>query len=192
MPLGWLTSEFLYPGSALRDTLSNSGNYCLQLVGSDTVAFASSMTVVRPGFHYNFSGFAQVVGGLGGSFMLQFLTMLGNPVGTPQLIPVYRSNGYREYSRWVTAPDSAVFLSVFCLALPGAVVCFDDVTLEDTTLLGNEEGVSPVGERIAGREKLTILNGKCRRLTEGVVYDVLGRRQTGELLGGGVYFYRDR
>ena len=49
---------------------------------------------------------------LGGSFAISWMSLLGGPVGTPTLLPVYRSTGYREYSRRVTAPDSALFCIV--------------------------------------------------------------------------------
>ncbi len=188
MPLGWLTSEFLYPGSAVKDTQSNSGDYCLCLLGGDTMAFATSLTVVRSGAYYKFSGFALVPGGLGGSFILQFLTMLGNPVGTPLFIPVYYSNSYRQYSHWVTTPDSAVFLSVSCLALPGAMVYFDDVTVDDTTLQGNQEEFQLDARGSMKRRKLVMLSRERWTVTDGMVYDVLGRRRADEWLNAGVYF----
>lgn len=83
---------------------------------------------MRAGFHYKFFGYARVPGFLAGSFVFQFLGLMGNPIGSPQLIPVYYSNGYRHYSPWATAPDSAIFLSVSCMSLPSAQIDVDDDT----------------------------------------------------------------
>jgi len=187
MPLGWFTSEVLYPGSAIKDTLEHSGNYCLHLIGGDTVAFATSVTIVRAGYNYEFAGYALMPAVLGGSFVLQFLTRLGNPAGTPQLIPVYYSNDYRQYSRWITAPDSAFFLSVSCLSLPGAEVYFDDVTVEDTTITGIYEQVMP-GFRKGSLEKFILFRRQKNNLTAAGFFDVLGRRINSNYLSAGVYF----
>lgn len=187
MPLGWLTSEYLYPGSALRDTQANTGDYCLLLVGGDTSAFATSATVVRPGYHYEFAGHAMVPGVVGGSFILQFLTLLGQPVGMPQLVPVYNSSAYRRYSRWVTAPDSAFFLSVNFAGLPGATVRLDDVTVEDTTLAGIDAGPVVLVTRPQLR-KVVVAGARFEPVgsENGRLYDALGRA-VGRT-GYGVYF----
>ncbi|MEO0085536.1 MAG: hypothetical protein ABIK37_02770 [candidate division WOR-3 bacterium] len=189
MPLGWLTSEYLYPGSAVKDTQANTGDFCLRLVGGDTSAFTTSVTVVRSGYHYEFAGHTKVPVVLGGSFVLQFLSLLGQPVGLPQLVPVYNSSSYRRYSRWVTAPDSALFLSVTFATLPGVEVRVDDITVEDTTLAGiDSEPVAPV--RRPGWRKVVVAGawsspdgGKPGRL-----YDALGRPADGRRAG--VYFKR--
>ncbi len=41
LPLGWLTSEPLHPGSAVKSTESHTGSYCVKLMGGDTAAFVS-------------------------------------------------------------------------------------------------------------------------------------------------------
>ncbi len=46
LPVGWLSSELRYPGSAVKDSLSNSGNYCVHLIGGDTSAFITTATLV--------------------------------------------------------------------------------------------------------------------------------------------------
>jgi hypothetical protein len=187
MPLGWITSEYLHPGSAVKDTNSNTGSFSLRLSGGDTVAFASSMTIVRAGVSYEFSGYAAVPGIISGGFLIEFLTLRGQPTGTPELVPVYYSNGYRRYHRWVTAPDSAFFLTVSCLALPGGEVYYDDVTVEDTSRLGVEEE-QPVGCRRFRVQKL-VLPVMAFDPGPGIkVYDVLGRRVAAGCRCRGVYF----
>lgn len=185
MPLGWLTSEFIRPGTAVKDTNSHTGIFALRLNGGDTVAFATSVTVVRSGFSYEFCGYANVPGIVSGGFVLQFLTLRGGVIGTPQLIPVYYSNGYRRYSRWITAPDSAFFLSVSCIALPGGSVYFDDVTVVDTSLTGIHEQKKG-GFRHRQVRKLAGA-GTLRSGSGFIVYDVLGRKVLGPVRNG-VYF----
>ncbi len=185
MPLGWLTSEPTHPGSAQKDTSCHTGFYALKLTGGDTVAFATSAAVVRSGLGYEFSGYADVPGIVSGGFVLQFLSLLGTPVGTPQLIPVYYSSGYRRYSRWVTAPDSAFFLSVSCIALPGGSVYFDDLAVDDTSLAGihQQENAGFFHRQV---RKLAVA-GSSRFEPGFRTYDVLGRRVFGPVRNG-VYF----
>ncbi len=191
IPVGWLSSELLHPGSAVKDTNSHTGNYCVHLIGSDTSAFVTTATLVRSGYHYEFSGYAWVPGVLGGSFVLQFLGITGNPIGSPQLLPVYYSFGYRHYSYWVTAPDSAVFLSVSCITLPSAELYVDDITLADTTLSGiNEEQQTMLP--INSQKRKVIIWGKEKTIQErSSVFDVLGRRVTSTDFTPGVYFLID-
>lgn len=194
VPIGWLSSELLYPGSAVQDSGSNSGTYCVKLAGGDTAAFVSTATVVRAGYSYNFSGFVRVPGLLGGSFVLQFLSLQGGGVGSPELLPAYYSGeSYREYTRWVTAPDSAVLLSVSFATLPSVAAYVDDVTLDDTTLAGVEEerekGIEGVRERETNVRKVVGLWAGPERAGSGVqLYDPLGRRVAGRPARGGVYF----
>ncbi len=198
VPVGWLTSELLYPGSAVQDSNSNSGTYCVKLVGGDSAAFVSTVTVVRAGYSYNFSGFVRVPGVLGGSFLLQFLSLQGGTVGSPELLPAYFSGeSYREYTRWVTAPDSAAVLSVSFTTLPSLEAFVDDVTLDDTTAGAVEEqretwiggrretaaGVTKVVGLWAAPERLERTPGRGQSL-----FDPLGRRVTGRPARGGVYF----
>uniref|UniRef100_A0A7C4GAX9 CBM-cenC domain-containing protein n=1 Tax=candidate division WOR-3 bacterium TaxID=2052148 RepID=A0A7C4GAX9_UNCW3 len=189
MPFGWLTSEYLYSGSARRDTLANSGNYCLLLNGGDTSAFATSVTLVRPGSHYEFVGHARVPGLLGGSFVLQFLSLLGRPVGTAELLPVFNSAFYRRYSRWVTAPDSAVLLSVSLATLPGAQVWVDDVTVDDTTIAGvADDRRLRYGPGLLHKVVVTGVGFEAAGGETGLLFDALGRRSRGRRPG--VYFRR--
>jgi hypothetical protein len=174
----------------------------VKLVGGDTSAFMSSATIVQPGYSYGFSGFVQVPGLVGGSFVLQFTTLLGGAVGSPELLPVYYSgSSYREYTRWVTAPDSATFLTVSIATLPNVTAYVDDVTVEDTTVAGVEEerdrgtkgsrdeGVSVrkvvglwVDAERAGRALGTV------PMRAQSLFDPLGRRVSGRPSRGGVYF----
>ncbi len=194
MPVGWVTSEPLYPGSALPDSGSHSGALCVKLTGGDTSAFMSSATLIRTGYHYRFAGFARVPGALGGSFVLQFLSLTGGNVGLPELVPVYYSGtNYREYSRWVTAPDSAVFLAVAFATLPGVTVYVDDVTVDDTTLVGvsESEPVAPAPGRMRPRKVVApgTRRAVAKRFSGRVWYDASGRRTTPGKWG--VYLSRD-
>jgi len=183
MPVGWVTSEPLYPGSALPDSGSHSGALCVKLTGGDTSAFMSSATLIRTGYHYRFAGFARVPGTLGGSFVLQFLSLTGGTVGLPELVPVYYSGtNYREYSRWVTAPDSAVFLAVAFATLPGVTAYVDDVTVDDTTLVGIDDA-GPAGAGPDRMQLRKVVVPVARASVSGqrsgrVWYDALGRRTT--------------
>lgn len=191
VPLGWLSSEPLYPGSATRDSNALSGRWCVRLNSADTTAFVSTATVVRAGFSYRFSGFARVPGVLGGSFVLQFLSLAGGAVGSPVMLPAYYSgSSYRQYSRWVTAPDSAALLSVSFVSVLGAVAYVDSVTLDDTTLTAVEEPAvcSPGRRRVAS--KLVVVGKAQRTVGAGErVYDPLGRSRTaGGALPRGIWF----
>ncbi len=143
MPLGWLTSEYLHPGSTIKSTSSHTGNFSVNLIGGDTVAFILTTTLVRPGSSYLFSGWVKTENLLPGSFNLQFLNILASPIGASILIPVYRSTNYRQYSRWLTAPESAFFIVVGLTTLPDNSLFVDDVTLEDTSLNKIEERKAP-------------------------------------------------
>ncbi|UCG42905.1 MAG: hypothetical protein JSU73_13775 [candidate division WOR-3 bacterium] len=140
LPVAWVTSELSHPGSAVPDSGSHSGDLCLKLIGSDTSAYATSATIVRPGLHYEFAGWVRCPGIVGGSFVLQFAKINLELIGTPVLIPVvYSGSDYREYGRWVSSPDSAAFILVAFATLPSAAAYLDDVTLDDTTLPGVQE-----------------------------------------------------
>jgi len=135
---------------------------------------------------------------LGGSFVLQFLSLQGGAVGSPELLPAYLSGeSYREYTRWVTAPESAALLSVSFATLPTLEAYVDDVTLDDTTLAGvkeeREKGVEGLREEGAGVRKVVGLWAapECagRVLGRGQsLFDPLGRRVAGRPSRGGVYF----
>jgi hypothetical protein len=188
MPVGWYTSEGLFPGSALKDSGSHSGQWCVHLTGGDTAAFMTTATLVRPGNHYEFTGFARVPGVLAGTFALQFLSLMGGLIGTPELIPVYYSGTtYRDYSRWVTAPDSAMFLSVSFATLPGAAAFVDDVTLDDTTVRALLERPAAAVRRLGPRKSVILRADGEWRTANGVRFDALGRCVRGSARPG-VYF----
>jgi hypothetical protein len=189
LPVGWLTSELLYPGSAVQDSNSNTGTYCVKLTGGDTAAFVTTAAIVTPGRSYDFSGYACVPGALGGSFVLQFLSSQGDTVGLPELLPAYYSGTeYREYTRWVTAPESAAGISVSFATLAGLEAYVDDVSLDDTTSGGIAE--SPTRLRAVGfrlRKVLSIAGSHDHTVFAGTVYDPLGRRVANSTRSG-VYF----
>lgn len=177
MPLGWLSSELLQPGSAAQDSNSHTGSWCVRLESADTVAFVASATIVLAGSSYEFAGWVRSPGVLGGSFVLQFTQLNATPVGSPVLIPaVYSGSNYREYTRWVTAPDSAVFLSITFGTLAGFVAYVDDVTLEDTSLTALTES-GPVAMPWAAAPRKLVAFGNGGRLPPGCdLYDATGRR----------------
>ncbi len=190
MPVAWLSSELLYPGSAVQDSNSNTGTYCVHLTGGDTAAFISTATLVTPGRSYEFSGYARVPGTLGGSFVLLFLSSQGDTVGLPELLPVYYSGTeYREYATWVTAPESAVGVSVSFATLAGLEAYVDDVTLDDTVSPGGMVE-SPVRLRTADlcpRKVLSIAGSSYPAAPSRTIFDPLGRRVVNRTRSG-VYF----
>lgn len=195
VPLGWLSSELLYPGSATKDSGALTGNWCVYLSSADTTAFVTSATVVRPGYSYRFSGYARVPGVLGGSFVLQFLSLTGGAVGSPVLLPAYYSgNSYREYARWVTAPDSSSLLSVSFVAILGAAAYVDTVTLDDTSFAAVAEPLPVPSPRRPALRKVVSARGLAAWAQPGgVAVDVLGRRASASgRLPAGVYIVLPR
>jgi hypothetical protein len=189
VPVGWLTSELLYPGSAVQDSNSNTGTYCVKLTGTDTAAFIGTLATVTPGRNYDFSGYARVAGALGGSFLLAFLTSQGDTLGLPELLPVYYSDStYRQYTRWVTAPESAAGIVVSFATLAGLEAYVDDVTLDDTVSGGIAESdlrLPAAGFRPC--KTLSIAGSHGHMATSVPLFDPLGRRVAGSTRSG-VYF----
>lgn len=138
LPLGWVTSEITFPGSATKSADAHTGDFAVKLVGSDSIAFAATTTLVSSGNQYDFSGWCKCPSILGGSFVIAWLTLVGQPVGSPTILPVYFSNNYREYTSSLTAPDSAVFVVVTIAALLQATIYVDDVTLDTVATDINE------------------------------------------------------
>jgi hypothetical protein len=189
LPVGWLTSELLFPGSAVQDSGSNTGTYCVKLTGADTAAFVATVATVVPGRSYDFSGFARVPGTLGGSFVLAFLSSQGDTLGLPELLPAYYSGSeYREYTRWVTAPESAAGIAVSFATLAGLEAYVDDVTLDDTASGGIAESqITRPTPDSRPRKILSIAGSHDYSAVSAPVYDPLGRRVTGRARSG-VYF----
>ncbi|MEO0080753.1 MAG: hypothetical protein ABIL25_00465 [candidate division WOR-3 bacterium] len=188
-PVGWVTSNAVIESTVVRDTNAHTGRYCALLRGADTSAFVTTTTIVRPGIHYQFGAFCRVPGILPASFVLQFTTLLADPIGNPIIIPaIYSGRNYREYTRWVTAPESAFFLVVTFATLPHATAYLDDVTLEDTTFLGLEEKQS-TALPIANQTRKIVVPAGCRlTVMPGMMaYDITGRRFNCSLPGG-IYF----
>ena len=138
LPLGWVTSEITFPGSATKSTDAHTGDFAVKLVGGDSIAFAATTTLVSPGNQYDFSGWCKCPSILGGSFLIAWLTLFGQSVGTPTFVPIIFSNNYRRYTSSLTAPDSAFFVVVTAAALMQATIYVDDVTL-DTVATGVKE-----------------------------------------------------
>ncbi len=133
LPLGWVTSEITFPGSATKSTDAHTGDFAVKLVGGDSIAFAATTTLVSPGNQYDFSGWCKCPSLLGGSFVIAWLTLLGQPVGSPTILPIIFSNNYREHTSSLTAPDSAFFVVVTVAALIQSTIYVDDVTLDTLT-----------------------------------------------------------
>lgn len=190
MPVGWLTSELTSSGSAVQDSNSHTGSWCVKLTAIDTAAYLASATLVQAGNSYDFSGFVCSPGLLGGSFVLQFTTLTGSLVGSPVLIPAYYSGAsYRQYSQWVTAPDSAALVAVTFVTAVGLTAYVDDVTLDDTTIAGVEQPpAAAVGPWKPALRKVVSVGGVQPRVS-GALYDPLGRRVYSARRSG-VYFLR--
>jgi hypothetical protein len=189
LPVGWLTSELLYPGSAVQDSNSHTGTYCVKLSALDTAAFVATIATVVPGRSYDFSGFASVAGTLGGSFVLAFLSSAGDTLGLPVFLPAYYSGSeYREYTSWVTAPESAAGIAVSFATLAGLEAYVDDMTLDDTASGGIWE--SPMRPRAADlrpRKVLSVAGSSSSAATSANLFDPLGRR-VANCARSGVYF----
>jgi len=190
MPVGWLTSNPIAESSVVRDTLPNSGTYCARLAGSDSVAFVATTTIVRPGYHYEFSGYARVPGMLPGSFILEFTTLLAQPIGTPVVIPaIYSGSSYRRYTRWLTAPESSAFIVVTFATLPNGTAWVDDVTLEDTAIAGiGTEPSRTIPLSSVRTRKLVVAPGQSVRLDPGTRALDLTGRPAALPLKPGIYF----
>ncbi len=193
MPVGWLSSELLYPGSAVQDSSSHTGTYCVKLTATDTVAFITTAALVTPGRSYDFTGYARVPGAVGGSFILEFLNSQGDTLGLPTLVPVYYSDTvYNKYTTWVTAPDSAAGVSVSFATLIGLQAYIDDVTLDDTASGGiMESPARPHAAEPHAHKVLTVAGSQGHTAVSAPLFDVMGRRVAGRP-GSGVYFVRTR
>ena len=193
-PIGWLTSNAFAESSVVRDTFAHTGDYSVKLEGSDTLAMVSTVAIIRPGFHYRFSGYCRIPSIMPSSFLLQFSSIRAGNVGQPIIIPtLYTGRSFREFERWITAPESSRFLTVMFITLPHADAYLDDVRLDDTTFLGVEEpeevAVTPAGPRT---RKLIVPMGASVSLDPGTeVYDLTGRRVS-PCLKPGVYFILDK
>lgn len=180
IPVGWFTSVFSIPGSADRTEYSHKGDYGLKLMGSDTIAFATTMTIVSQNSSYLFTGWAESPSPFGGIFLLTWLNRNLNQIGNPVILPITLSQGYKKYTKICQAPDSANFIAVNILAMPRDTIYVDDVNLESIP--------QGIGERLYLRElDLKISPNPFRAVTrvkwlvpsEGPisleVYDVQGR-----------------
>ncbi|MCX7784877.1 MAG: T9SS type A sorting domain-containing protein [candidate division WOR-3 bacterium] len=139
MPFAWFTSEATDSGSATRTTNAHSGLFAIKLTGSDTSAFATTISIVSPQTYYYFSGWCKTQSFAAGAFIITWLKLSQQPAGTPTIIPIYYSNTYRNYNAVLQAPDSAIFVNVTVGTLPYLTIYVDDVTLSDTALTGIEE-----------------------------------------------------
>jgi len=140
MPFAWYTSESNDSGSATRTTDMHTGIYALKLTGSDTLAYALTLTLCTAGHNYYFSGWTKSTSFIAGSFIVTWLKLSQEPLMDPVIIPILRNTSYHEYTQIVQAPDSAVLVNIDVVALPGVTIYVDDITLRDTVIAGIEEG----------------------------------------------------
>jgi hypothetical protein len=144
MPFAWYTSESNDSGSATRTTDMHTGIYALKLTGSDTLAYALTLTLCTAGHNYYFSGWTKSTSFIAGSFIVTWLKLSQEPLMDPVIIPILRNTSYHNYTQIVQAPDSAVLVNVDVVALPGITIYVDDITLRDTVVAGIEENRFPI------------------------------------------------
>ena len=180
IPVGWFTSIFSIPGSADRTIHSHTGDYGLRLMGSDTIAFATTMTIISQNSSYLFTGWAESPSPFGGIFLLTWLNRNFNQIGDPVILPITLSQGYREYRKECRAPDSANFIVINILTMPRDTIYVDDVNLESIPQ-GIGEGissrrlhleVSPNPFNVRVRIEWQVKSGESASLE---VYDIQGR-----------------
>jgi hypothetical protein len=139
IPFGWYTSEPTDSGTAVRIADPHTGIYALQLNGSDTSAYAITLSICFTSHHYNFSGWCKSNSIIAGSFIITWLSLSQQLVGNPVIIPIYRSTSWHQYTQMVQAPDSAVLVNINIVTLPHIAITVDDVTLTDTTITAVEQ-----------------------------------------------------
>lgn len=144
IPFGWYTSEPQDSGSATRTTDMHSGIYAVKLTGSDTSAYATTLSICVPGRYYYFSAWSKSTSLIAGSFIITWLKLSQQPVTDPVIIPIFWNTSYHNYTQMLQAPDSTVLVNVSIVTLPYITIFIDDVTLSDTVLSGVEENRFPL------------------------------------------------
>lgn len=216
MPFGWYTSEVRDSGSAIRVTDPHSGIYALQLNGSDSLAYATTLSICFAGRNYYFSGWCKSNSVMAGTFIITWLKLSQQPVMDPVIIPINRSTSYRHYTQMVQAPDSAIIVNVTILTLPSTLITVDDVTFTDTVLTGIEENEITrvrngqhndfvVYPNPCNNQTQILFQGKQNQSFKLDIYDISGKliktiNQTGaeritldtKQLTEGIYFLKDK
>lgn len=59
MPIGWLTSTFMYDSSATKSSTSHSGSYAVKLYNDSSIALVGTIAMVEGNRNYFFSGWAK-------------------------------------------------------------------------------------------------------------------------------------
>jgi hypothetical protein len=99
MPFAWYTSEANDSGSATRTTDMHTGIYALKLTGSDTIAYAMTLSFCTAGHNYYFSGWTKSTVYIAGSFIITWLKLSQQPLMDPVIatlefhLPYMDSNG---------------------------------------------------------------------------------------------------
>lgn len=180
MPFGWYTSEAQDSGSAIRVIDPRSGVFALKLNGSDSVAYATTLSFCFAGRNYYFSGWCKTTSLIAGAFVINWLNRAQQPVADPVIVPIYRSTSYRQYTQILQAPDSAVLVNLNIVALSYISITVDDVTLTDTVLTGIEEQSSiPKSSLVKifpnpGNEQIQIHSSEPNLSIS--VYDITGKQ----------------
>ncbi len=181
IPFGWYTSEPQDPGTAIRVMDPHTGIYAMQLNGSDTSAYAVTLSICFPGRYYNFSGWCKSNSLIAGTFIITWLKLSSQPVTDPVIIPIYRSTAWRQYTQLLQCPESTALVNVNIVTLPYISITVDDVTLTDTTLSGIEEKHIPFS---VDQSTLKIYPNPCNERTQIllnekscslVLYDITGK-----------------
>lgn len=180
MPVGWLTSDFLFHGSAKKDTLSHTGKYAIKLE-YDSIAFVSTIVLVDSNKDFSFSGWANCPSAVGGAFLLVCQQGIGTRAGDTILIPVYFSMNYRQYTKTFSVPESTTSIIVSCVTIPKATVYIDDITLSPIGVeeKGNFTTSSPVlypPQPNPGREFTVNYSLPAASYSSIKIYDIAGNK----------------
>lgn len=184
MPFAWYTSEATDSGSAIRVSDAHSGLYALRLNGSDTSAFASTASICFSNNTYSFSGWCKTNAIIAGSFIITWFNLSGAVIGSPVIIPIYRSLNWQRYHQVVTCPESAMVVNLNIVTLPYVYLTVDDVTLTDTTLNSIAENTcshsKPINYQLYPNpvKNYLYLNKHVDENIQISIYDINGHKRT--------------
>lgn len=156
MPVGWVTSNFMYHGSATKDSTKHTGSYGVKLHNDSSIAFIGTVARVESGRNYSFSGWVKCPSFMGGAFVLSWRDSLGYGVGDSILIPVFLSLNYTLKDTILVPDSAAAFIAVGFSTIPLATVYLDDITL-DSLPRAIEEDLKIKNQFILDKVKLEIL-----------------------------------
>ncbi|MEO0131531.1 MAG: hypothetical protein ABIK73_01125 [candidate division WOR-3 bacterium] len=192
MPLGWLTSEPTYPGTATRSTDAHTGLYSLRVysISFETLGVATTYSLVSRNRRYIFQGYVKTNSSLAGGFVFIWQTFAFETLGTPVVVPIYQAPNWTLIRQVLNSPDSAQLVSVNILALPNASLLVDDVSLIDSTVsFITEENKTVIKSKI---DYFITHTNHLQQFRNQEIYDPLGRRLNWPITpqASGVYFIR--